>query len=196
MKQRRLVIVSFLLVAVLVMGVAYAALSDNLFIKGEASVATTGAQKEFDADVYFKTASVVSTTGSNPTNAEAGEIDGIAVGQSDNDSATFKIYSLAKQGETITFSVTIENVSTEFDAIVTLDTGYPTATNDKFEIEYSTDATFPTDPVAQTITCYAGQTAIVYVRVTLIASPEVNLTSAFNVNLTATSAPKTTLPLV
>ncbi len=194
MKQRRLVIVSFLLVAVLVMGVAYAALSDNLFIKGEASVATTGAQKEFDSDVYFKTADIVSGGGSNPTDVSAGEVDDIAVGQSDNDSATFQIYSLAKQGESITFFVTIENVSDEFDAVVTLDTGYPTATNDKFRIEYSTNVNFP-DPAENTITCYAGKTATVYVRVTLVASPEVNLTSAFNVNLTATSAPKATLPV-
>ena len=36
MKNRRIAIVSFLLIAVLVMGIGFASLTDNLFIKGEA----------------------------------------------------------------------------------------------------------------------------------------------------------------
>ena len=53
MKKRRIAIVSFLMLAVLVMGIGFAALTDNLFIKGEANLETTVAQPIFDSKVYF-----------------------------------------------------------------------------------------------------------------------------------------------
>lgn len=192
MKKRRIVVVSFILVAALVMGIAYASLADNLFIKGEANVSTTVAQQEFDADVRFITEGTGKVEGTGGTAAvPTDKEETVKIGSTDPDSATFYVYTLGKQNESVTFSVAIKNDSTEFDAVVTLDTGYPTTTNNKFKIEYSTDKTFPTEPVTE-ITCKAGGTATVYVRVTLVESPEENTTSAFNVNLTATSKPKET----
>ena len=190
MKKRRIVIVSFILAAVLVMGVAYASLADNLFIKGEATVSTTVSQQEFDADVYFIAEGTDKVSGTGGTAAvPTDKVETVKIGATDPDSATFYVYTLGKQNESVTFSIVVKNDSTEFDAVITLDEGYPTTTNDKFTIEYSADSTFP-DPANTEITCAAGGTATVYVRVTLVASPEVNLTSAFNVNLTATSTPK------
>ena len=172
----------------IITGAGFAALSDNLFIKGEASVATTAAQQEFDANVFFiqEGTGRVSTTGTNAIPTDKQET--ATVGATDNDSATFAIYSLGREGEFVIFSFVISNTSDEFDASISLDTGYPTTTNDKFSISYSVEASGigSTGPVV----CPAGQTTTVYVRVTLLSSPEVNTTSAFNVNLTATSQPK------
>lgn len=180
MKNRRIVIVAFLLIAVLVMGIGYAALTDNLFIKGEATLAATTAQSNFEEDVYFSNAERVSTTGSS------GIDDIIGIGTSDNDSATFNIKSLGAQGEYVVFKFTIANDSTEFDAIISLDTGFPTTTDaNNFTITYSivNDGTVNVGP----ITCEKGSTVDVYVTVVLKNSPTENQTAAFNVNLTATS---------
>ena len=188
MKNRRTILVTFLILAALVMGAAYAALTDNLFIKGEATLATTSAQTNFDEDVYFTTAAVASTTGTNTATA-----DSAVIGQTDKDSATFYVKSLGQADEKVTFSFVIKNTSTEFDAEVSLDTGYPTTTNTTlFTITYSivNDGTVNEGP----ITVAAGGTATVYVTVLLKASPTENSTAAFNVNLTATSAPKAVAP--
>ncbi len=192
MKNRRTVIASFLLIAVLVMGIGYAALTDNLFIKGEATLATTSAQSNFDEDVYFveKIDGVTVTkeldcTGANATTTP----DSVVIGATDPDSATFYVKSLGNKGEFVVFQFTIKNDSQEFDAKITLDAGFPTTTDaTNFTITYSTQATG--DPLTGEITCAAGGTVTVYVKVVLNNTPSENMTAAFNVNLTATSAPK------
>ena len=185
MKNRRIVIFSFLIAAVLVMGVAFAALTDNLFIKGEASLATTSAQTNFDADVYFSEATVVSSDGGN----KATTPDSVVIGATDPDSATFYVKSLGNAEEKVVFSFLIKNDSTEFDAVISLDEGYPTTTNtNMFTITYSVvnDGTSNTGP----ITIAAGGSSTVYATVVLKATPSENTTAAFNINLTATSTPK------
>ena len=186
MKTRRIAIASFLLVAVLVMGIAYAALTDNLFIKGEASLATTSAQVNFDEDVYFQDADVKTGTGGTNTSTP----DTVSIGQTDPDSATFYVKSLGNAGESVTFWFTIKNDSTEFDAEVSLDANYPTTTvPEMFDITYSIVDDGPANEGP--IDVKAGQTATVYVTVVLKATPQANQTAAFNVNLTATSKDKT-----
>ncbi len=181
MKKRRIVIASFLFLAVLVMSIGFAALTDNLFIKGEATLATTSAQSNFDDDVFFTEVSKVESTGSN-----TGE-DTVAIGQTDNDSATFKIMTLGNKDEYVTFKFTIRNNSEEFDAIISLDSGFPTTTDSThFAITYSIEANVSNEGP---ITCDSGDTVDVYVTVRLLSSPAENQTAAFNVNLTATSAP-------
>ena len=183
MKKRRIVIVSFLLIAVLTMGIGYAALTDNLFIKGEATLSTTSAQTNFDEDVYFSAADVVVSHGTNTSTP-----DSASVGSTDKDSVTFYVKSLGNKDEDVQFIFTIKNDSTEFDAKITLDTGFPTTTDaNNFTITYSTKAD-STDTAE--IVCKAGQSVNVYVTVTLKNSPSENQSAAFNVNLTATSAPK------
>ncbi len=184
MKKRRIAIASFLLIAVLVMGIGFATLTDNLFIKGEASLATTSAQSDFDADVRFKAAVVVENTGGTNTATP----DSAVVGETDKDSATFYVKSLGKKDESVTFKFTIENVSDEFDAKITLDTGYPTTTDaTNFDITYSIKNN---DVDTGAIICEAGGTVDVYVTVKLLNTPSENMSAAFNVNLTAASQPK------
>ena len=53
MKNRKTIIVAFLLVAALCLGIGYAALTDELSVKGVANVESVAAQTAFDVDVYF-----------------------------------------------------------------------------------------------------------------------------------------------
>ena len=107
MKTRRIALASFLLVAVLIMGVAFAALTDNLFIKGEATLATTSGQANFDEDVYFDDADIHTTSGSNTATP-----DTVSIGSSDPDSATFYVKSLGNANESVTYWFKIKNDST------------------------------------------------------------------------------------
>ena len=203
MKNRRTVIASFLLIAVLVMGIGYAVLTDNLFIKGEANLKTDVAQTEFDTDVFFVAqkdesmkSGLVSTTGTSAI--PEGKTEGVVIGQSDPDSATFYLYSLGKQNDVAIFSFVIKNESTEYDAEITLDANNPSTTNTTmFKIEYSVNNStwVEANPGSSPeTTCAAGGYQVVYVRITLLATPSENTSAAFNVNLTATSAPKAATP--
>lgn len=186
MKKRRIAIASFLLIAVLVMGIGFAALTDNLFIKGEATLATTSAQTDFDADVFFNAAVVVENTGGSN---KASTPDSAVVGATDKDSATFYVKSLGQKNESVTFKFTIQNNSDEFDAVITLDATYPTTTDStNFYITYSIEEGVVDN--TGSITCDASSTVDVYVTVKLLNTPSENMTAAFNVNLTATSTPK------
>lgn len=59
MKNRKFVVAAFLLAAAMLLGVGYAALTDELSIVGTLKTDTTEAMGEFDADVYFSGTSIV-----------------------------------------------------------------------------------------------------------------------------------------
>ena len=174
MKNRKIVVVSFLLVAVMLLGVGYAALVENLTITGEANVNTTAAQTQYDADIYFKSANVKEGTGGT-----SGTADKAAPGQVNNDSASFEVYSLARNGESVTFEFVIANEGhTDYDATLSVDPGYPTNTNEaffKFEYDLGTGVV----PAEGELT--------VTVKVTLIQDPSENLSAGYTLNLTGTS---------
>lgn len=207
MKNRRIAISAFLLIAVLVMGIGFASLTDNLFIKGEAQLETSVSQPLFDSRVHFVenngltegegalVSGLVSTTGD--VAVPNGLTEGVVIGTQDPDSATFYLYSLGKTGDYAIFSFVIRNESVENNAIITLDAGYPRISNDEsnmFKLEYSVDnsvwvdATTATDTNSK-ITCNTNSYTQVFVRVTLLKSPVVNTSAAFNINLTATAEP-------
>ena len=54
MKNRRNIVIAFLLCACLIVGVGYAALTQQLEVRGLANISLDAAQEEFDQDVYFK----------------------------------------------------------------------------------------------------------------------------------------------
>ena len=85
MKNRKTVVVAFLLVAAMLLGVGYAALTDTLNIQGDFEVSQNNAENAFDDDVYF---SAVST----------GEGYTASIADDDNDKGTFKVTGL--EGET------------------------------------------------------------------------------------------------
>ena len=63
MKNRKIVVVAFLVAAVMLLGVGYAALTDTLTIIGNAHIDVDTANKTFDEKVYFSAAEATSSTG-------------------------------------------------------------------------------------------------------------------------------------
>lgn len=104
MKNRKIVVVAFLLIAVLLLGVGYAALTDTLTIAGQGNVNTDKAQEKLNDDVYFTLAKAESTTGTS------GVADTASI-LADNDRASFTANSLALGGETATFTFVVSNYS-------------------------------------------------------------------------------------
>lgn len=182
MKNRRIAIASFLLIAVLVMGIGFAAVADNLNIGGSARANSSQTATVFDEKVYFSAATKVAGNGSS------GETDSIEITGAQKDDITFRVYSLALVDQYTQFKITIKNESNQYDAVVTLDDGQPTGSIDKkIKIEYSTKA----DSIdAGEIICPAEGTVDVYVTVTLLCSPDAELDATFTANLTATSKEK------
>ena len=118
MKNRKVIVTAFLLVAVMLLGVGYAAVSDTLNFGGDATISGDQAQQEFDVDVKIAAVSVdmanwreYSSTGAEIE--EEGDIVVDIMGSGDNeaDVVDFQIFSLADAGEskTIWFKVTNES---------------------------------------------------------------------------------------
>jgi len=176
MKNRRIVIVAFLLIATLTIGIGYAALTDNLTIIGNAHVDVGAANNAFDAKVAFIAAEATSSTGTGTT---------ADVASFTADDATFTANRLAITGEQSVFTFTVENQS-NVDATITIEDtklsgdANPTNSNEtKFDVAYS----FPQGQVV----AKQGGTITVVVTVSL-KEPVTTATSAtFGVELTATS---------
>ena len=106
MKNRKTVVVAFLLCAVMLLGVGYAALSDTLDITGSADVNQSAAEEAFNEDVYFS-AAVANQAGNTAS-----------VNADNNDKASFTAATLKGKGDQVTFTFTIKN-NGDVDATVT-----------------------------------------------------------------------------
>ena len=176
MRNRKTVVVAFLLVAVMLLGVGYAALTDTLTIIGNAHIDIDTANKTFDEKVYFSAAEATSSTGTGTT-ADTASFTA--------DDATFTANKLATVGQTSVFTFTITNDS-NVDAVISVNNtklsgaDNPSNSNtDKFTVEYSY-------PDGMTIAKNGG-TITVVVTVT-VKEPVTAATSAtFGIELTATS---------
>ena len=176
MKNKKKVVVAFLLVAVMLLGVGYAALTDTLTIIGNAHIDIDTANKTFDEKVYFSAAEATGTTGTGTT-ADTASFTA--------DDATFTANQLATVGEKSVFTFTITNDSNVDAAISVAATKLSGAANpsnsntDKFTVEYSY-------PDGMNIAKQGGTIKVV-VTVT-VKEPVTSATSAtFGIELTATS---------
>ena len=124
MKNRKTVVVAFLLVAVMLLGVGYAALTDTLNIEGDAELTHAGAEAAFDEDVYFS--AVSSGTGYT---AE--------VLTTNNDKANFTVTGLDSLDDRIQITFTIKN-DNEFKVKCKVDPTNTSLTNDAV-FKYSTN---------------------------------------------------------
>ena len=97
MKNRRNVVIAFMIVAVMLLGIGYAALSDTLDITGSADVNQSAAEEAFNEDIYFS-AAVANETGNTAS-----------VNADNNDKASFTAATLKGKGDKVTFTFTITN---------------------------------------------------------------------------------------
>lgn len=169
MKQRKTVIVAFLLAAVLLLGVGYAALTDVLDITGSADVNQSAAEDAFNEDIYFKTA-VANEDGNTAS-----------VNLDNNDKASFTANTLKGQGDKATFTFTIINEG-DLDATVTPSISSNTNT-EYFGIS--------SDWAGQPKTLEAGKTLTYTVTVELLETPTQTISGSFIIELTAVSIDQT-----
>ena len=176
MKKRKIVVVAFLLIAVLLLGVGYAAVTDTLTIIGNAHIDMGQVETTFDTNVYFSAAVATSSTGTGAT---------ADVASFTPDDATFTANKLAIVGEKSVFTFTITNDG-NVDAVISVnatklsgDTNPSNSNTDKFTVTYEY-------PDGMTVAKDGGTiTVVVTVEV---ANPVTTATSAtFGIELTATS---------
>ena len=165
MKNRRTLVVAFLLVAVMMLGVGYAALTDVLDITGSADVNQSAAEEAFNTDIYF-TAAVANEEGNTAS-----------VNADNNDKASFTANTLKGKGDKATFTYTITNDG-DLDAEVT--PRISSNTNTQYFNVYS-------DWQGQAKVLKAGETVTYTVTIELIETPTVTIGGSCIIELTAVS---------
>ncbi len=108
MRSRKITLVAFMLVAVLMLGIGYAALTDTLTIIGNAHIDFVKTEEIFEGSIKFTAADPISSTGAGSTADVASFTD---------DDATFTANRLAGQGEYSVFKFTVQN---EYEADIKL----------------------------------------------------------------------------
>ena len=176
MKNRRNIIVAFLLCACLIVGVGYASLTDVLDITGSADVNLTDLEKEYENEIYFSAA--VANDGAPNT---------ASVNADNNDKASFSAKSLLHKGETTSFTFTITNDS-QYDVNVTpkLNATLGNTNTTYFDITSDWNGATKTIP--------AGQTATYTLTVELLEDPTEAVSGSFLVELVATAVDGPTQP--
>lgn len=168
MKNRRNVIVAFLLVAVLLLGVGYATLTDTLTIIGNATIDKNAANDKFDENIYFIAARCVDSTGTGKQGEDKATL-------TTDDDASFTAHSLAYIGEAATFEFTVKNASNVAVKVLvnsTKTSGVENPSNSnpsKFAVDY--------DYSRDDMVIPAGETMDITVTVT-VAAPVVDADTA------------------
>ena len=109
MKNRRIVLVCFLLVAAMTIGIGYAALTDTLSVSGTASIDSDDSQETFAADVYFSKA--VATEGR--ATATIGDQTNVDNGDVKNDAVTISVAEgiFKEVGDQVIVTLTVKSES-------------------------------------------------------------------------------------
>ncbi len=170
MKNRKIILVAFMLVAVMLIGVGYAALTDIFVISGSAEVGIAEANKVFDDKIYFASATPKESTGTS------GIADTASVSSTDNDNASFSVNSLALMNEAATYTFIIKNDS-EFDATIAVKT--PASENTG---HFTTIIEIANNGLVK-----AGETIEVTVTTTLVHNVTTAVSASTTIELTATT---------
>lgn len=171
MKNRRFVIGAFLLVAVLCLGVGFAALQQTLTVSGTLSYDPADAEAAFDEDVYFTGAPTV-TGNAQVMSSIIAEINAI-----DNDNLIITVAkdAFSSAGQSVTVTATVKNDSTD-DIEVSFDASFT-----------QPSASFTVAPSAAT-TITAGGEGTVTITITLTDTSVVVADAAISMNIIAQSA--------
>lgn len=173
MKNRKIAIVAFFLVAVLCIGAGYAAVTDLLDIQGTAEVSQQGAQSVFDENLYFSNAAANQTGNTAQVNPQ------------NNDKASFSANTLTEKDQEVTFTFTFKNDNTDLDAKVKPVLSSET-NKDYFKITSSWNGEENVVP--------ANGTKDYVVTVKLLKQPADVVGGAFGIEFTATAVEKTVTP--
>ena len=167
MKNRK-GLIAFLVLAVMLLGVGYAALTDTLDITGSADVNQSAAEEAFNEDIYFS-AAVANEAGNTAS-----------VNADNNDKASFTAKTLKGKGDKVTFTFTIKN---DGDVAATV-TPKLNATLGNTNPEYFS---LTSDWDGATKTLAAGGELTYTLTVELLKTPTETIAGSFLVELTAVS---------
>ncbi len=107
MKNRRIILIAFLLCSCMIVGLGYAAYSEVLDISGLAELEV---EEALDANVHFESATALPLPGHDSTTNTA------SIVANNQDRATFTVHSIAHKDEYAEFEfVVINNSETDFD---------------------------------------------------------------------------------
>ncbi len=165
MKNRKTVVVAFLLVAAMLLGVGYAALTDVLDITGSADVNRSAAEEAYNEDIHF-TAAVANEAGNTAS-----------VNADNNDKASFTANTLKGKGDKATFTFTITNAG-DLSAKVT-----PSISSNTNETYFK----ITSDWAGATKDLNAGGDLNYTVTVELLETPTDTISGSFIIELTATT---------
>lgn len=171
MKNRKTVVVAFLLVAVMLMGVGYAALTDVLDITGSADVNQSAAEEAFNQDIHFAVNGAVANNAGNTASVNA----------DNNDKASFTANNLKGKDDVATFTFTIENTG-DVEAVVT--PAISSNTNTEY-FKITSDWMVAGQSAPKTLA--AGATLTYTVTVTMLKTPTETIAGSFIIELTAVS---------
>ncbi len=112
MKNRRIAICAFVLIAAMVVGIGYASLTDTLAVTGDLEMSQSSIQVALDEDVYF-TGVEISIADSNGTALTPTTGLSASVSSNDPDKITFSAKNVFTGiGDTVTIVATITNAGT------------------------------------------------------------------------------------
>lgn len=175
MKNRKTVVVLFMLVAVMISAVGFALYNDTLDIVGTMEVGFTNANNAFDADVYF----------SAVDDPEIAEISSLG----DGDSASFRVTTLTAVGQSVTVGFTITN-DNAFAAQCTLNVENTNITSVSDTRYFGGSITVDGAELekGESFTIDAESSKVIYVTVTLNETPQLDdanakITGTYNIQL-------------
>lgn len=188
MKNRKIVVVAFLLAAVMLLGVGYAALTDTLTITGDLKSDPSASQYEFDGDVYFSATSVERDDTGNQAASQI--LEG-------RDDATITAKHFSEEGQTVKVKFTITNdAGNDFAALITPSALVLTNGTEGSDHEHNPifDAVWSWNESAADHASYTlqpGTSKDLWVTITVIERPTDAHTATFSVSFTATEQPTT-----
>ena len=165
MKNRRNVIIAFLLCVSLVVGVGYASLNDTLYVNGTANISADAAADEFNEDIKF--------TAVNPVNCVATIV---TTGEHADDLVEITITDgMGVVGDTATVELTVSNAG---NSTAMLTVNAMTGSIEYFKV--AADNTTYEIPANNSVT--------IRLTITLLKTIETDLNATFGITFTATSA--------
>ena len=182
MKNRKIVLLAFLLVATMVVGIGYATITSSLTVGGTSVVS----QDTGNFKVRFTSIPVITSTEGFITNATA------TIGTGENPiTATFQSSNLKKEGDKAQATFTVENVSNGLDATLG-DIAYTLSVKD----DDGNDVANPSQyfsVVAEfgKTTLTQGESTTLTITITLLKTPVDNITVEYTVKSITTAVEKT-----
>lgn len=179
MKNRKFVVVAFMLVAVLVLGVGYAAVSNVLDIQGSVTVSGESVNEEFKSDIYFAGVVKEGVLVDKVTTEDALGYTA-NINSNNNDKAQFTVTGITATGEFETITFRIYNES-DYEASVALKT-ITNSNNSEEGGDFGFIYYFGTED-KKTATIAAGGEVDVTVKISLDEQLKAETTANFGIEL-------------